>query len=114
MWLSDQDSSTKELFTNQDTTFEDLETAIDKNVAAENFKIGNGYGLSKAGLNALTLIQAKSYPELKITSLTPGFIDTPMTKGIVILVVKNLREGYKLSLELKRTTKVNKKLFLYS
>ena len=81
MWLSDQDSATKELFTNQDTAFEDLELAIDRNVAAGNVKIGNGYGLSKAGLNALTLIQAKSYPDIKVTCLTPGFIDTPMTKG---------------------------------
>ena len=102
MWLSDQDYASKELFTNQDTAFEDLELAIDKHVAAENFKIGNGYGLSKAGLNALTLIQAKSYPNLKVTSLTPGFIDTPMTKGMVILVVKNSGEGYKISLILSK------------
>ena len=81
MWLSDQDSATKELFTNQETAFEDLELVIDRHVAAENFKVGNGYGLSKAGLNALTLIQAKSYPDIKVTSLHPGFIDTPMTKG---------------------------------
>ena len=43
--------------------------------------IGGGYGLSKAGLSALTLVQAKTYPNLKVVSLSPGFIDTPMTKG---------------------------------
>ena len=81
MWLRHQDATTKTIFTNPDVTFEDLETAVNENVAAKNFKMGNGYGLSKAGLCALTLIQAKSYPNLKVTSLSPGFIDTPMTKG---------------------------------
>ena len=41
----------------------------------------NAYGLSKAALCTLTMIQAKTYPHLIITSLNPGFIDTPMTKG---------------------------------
>ena len=82
MWLRHQDAETKKLFTNPNVTLEELEAAVNQNVAAKNFKMGNGYGLSKAALNALTLIQAKSYPNLKITSLTPGFIDTPMTKGL--------------------------------
>ena len=41
----------------------------------------NAYGLSKAALCTLTLIQARIYPNLIVTSLNPGFIDTPMTKG---------------------------------
>lgn len=82
MWLRNQDSKTKALFTNELGNFKDLEAAVNENVAAKNFHMGSGYGLSKAALNALTLIQAKSYPNLKITSLTPGFIDTPMTKGL--------------------------------
>ena len=82
LWLCHQDSKTKNLFTNELGNFEDLEAAVNENVAAKNFKMGNGYGLSKAALNALTLIQAKSYPNLKITSPNPGFIDTPMTKGL--------------------------------
>ena len=36
---------------------------------------------SKAALSALTLVQARAYPHLKVVSLSPGFIDTPMTKG---------------------------------
>ena len=82
LWLCHQDSKTKNLFTNELGNFEDLEAAVNENVAAKNFKMGNGYGLSKAALNALTLIQAKSYPNLKIISPNPGFIDTPMTKGL--------------------------------
>jgi len=78
MWLRHQDSATKEFFTNADISFESLEATVNKSVGSDNFKV---YGLSKAGLNALTLIQAKTYPNLKITSLSPGFIDTPMTKG---------------------------------
>ena len=84
MWLRHQDAETKNIFTNELGNFEDLEAAVNENVATKNFKndFRNGYGLSKAALNALTLIQAKSYPNLKVTSLTPGFIDTPMTKGL--------------------------------
>merc|ERR1712086_124728 len=81
MWLRHQDAETKKLFTNPDVSLEELEAAVNQNVAAKNFKMGNGYGLSKAGLCALTLIQAKAYPNLKVTSLSPVFIDTPMTKG---------------------------------
>jgi len=43
--------------------------------------MGEGYGLSKAALTTLTMIHAKKYPNLMVTSLSPGFIDTPMTKG---------------------------------
>lgn len=32
-------------------------------------------------MNAFTIIQAKTYSNLKITSFNPGFIDTPMTRG---------------------------------
>ena len=82
LWLRHQDSITKNIFTNELGNFEDLEAAVNENVAAKNFKMGNGYGLSKAELDALTLIQAKCYANLKVASLTPGFIDTPMTKGL--------------------------------
>jgi len=80
MWLRNQDDVTKHLFTNPNIAFAALKAAVDQQVMAENFTM-NGYGLSKAGLTALTLIQAKAHPNLKITSLSPGFIDTPMTAG---------------------------------
>jgi len=78
MWLRHQDPATKALFTDPDNSFENLQAAVKKHVGSENFKV---YGLSKAGLCALTLIHAKMFPSLKVTSLSPGFIDTPMTKG---------------------------------
>ena len=40
-----------------------------------------GYGLSKAGLTAYTIMQAKAWPHLTCTSLSPGFIQTNMTDG---------------------------------
>jgi len=81
MWLKLQDDATKKLFSNPEVTFEELDKAVKEHVAAKNFRMGNGYGLSKAALNGLTLIQAKAHPNLLITCLSPGFIDTPMTKG---------------------------------
>jgi len=75
------DEPTKELFSNPNITFEELDTAVKANVASGNVGVGNGYGLSKASLTALTLIQAREHPNLTVTSLSPGFIDTPMTKG---------------------------------
>ena len=38
------------------------------------------YGFSKACTNALTMYQAKLYPNLKINACTPGFIETDMTR----------------------------------
>jgi len=40
------------------------------------------YGLSKALLNAYTILHAKSEPDLIINSVTPGFIATDITKGM--------------------------------
>ena len=39
------------------------------------------YGLSKAALTAYTVQQAAATPNLKVTSLSPGFIETKMTSG---------------------------------
>ena len=47
-----------------------------KQVAAGNGGMGGGYGLSKCALTALTLVQAKKWPRLKVVSITPGFVDT--------------------------------------
>jgi len=80
MWLRGQDPETKALFSNPNLTLEELDAAVQEHVAKKNFRMG-GYGLSKAALCALTLVQAKAYPNLLVTSLSPGFIDTPMTKG---------------------------------
>ena len=77
-WLKNQDTATKFLFTHPDLTFDLLDKYIQENLEKNNEKV---YGFSKASLCALTLVQAKTYPKLIVTSLSPGFIDTPMTKG---------------------------------
>lgn len=77
-YLKGQDASMKATLSNPDITFEELMKTVNGQVAAGNAGMGNGYGLSKAGLNALTLVQAKMYPNLKVVCLSPGFIATPM------------------------------------
>ena len=81
MFLKKQDDAAKALFSNPEVTMAELEAAIMGMVGSGNTGMGNGYGLSKAAVTALTLIQAKAYPNLKVVSLSPGFIDTPMTSG---------------------------------
>ena len=76
-----QNEETKKKYTNPNNTFEEFDAIIKADVAAKNFgKIGSAYGISKAALNALTLVQAKAYPNLKVVCLTPGFVATNMTK----------------------------------
>ena len=79
-WLKKQDASTKKLFTDPNLTFDDLDKSVKKHFPNAKYN-GSIYGLSKAALCALTLVQAKLYPSLIVTSLSPGFIDTAMTKG---------------------------------
>merc|ERR1711953_1291942 len=83
-WLSNQDANTKEVYTNPNISLEVLDAIIQADVAAKNFGKGfsSAYGLSKAALCALTIVQAKTFPNLKITSLSPGFVDTPLAAGV--------------------------------
>jgi len=80
-WVKGQDAPTKALFSKEGLAFDELDAAVKAALAASNLGAGKGYGLSKAALSALTLVQAALYPTLKAVSLSPGFIDTPMTAG---------------------------------
>jgi NAD(P)-dependent dehydrogenase (short-subunit alcohol dehydrogenase family) len=80
-FVKTQDAPTKALFSGEGLTVDTLEAAIQRCLSSGNLGWGNGYGLSKAALSAYTLVQAKQHPGLTIVSLSPGFIDTPMTKG---------------------------------
>lgn len=44
--------------------------------------VTDGYGFSKALLNAYTVIHASEEPQLIINSCTPGYIDTDITAGM--------------------------------
>ena len=59
MWLYNQDESTKEKFTNPDTVLDEIIETVEENKIRKNYQMGNGYDLSKAGLNALSMIQGK-------------------------------------------------------
>lgn len=61
------------------TTIDSVEQ-LDK--LAKGVKTSNGYGVSKALLNAYTVLQAKAEPDLIINACTPGFIDTDITAGM--------------------------------
>jgi len=84
-WLCNQDANTKEVYTNPNISWEVLDAIIQADVAAKNFGkdefFSSAYGLSKAALCALTLVQAKKFPNLKVTSVSPGFVDTPLVAG---------------------------------
>jgi len=80
-WLKGQDAPTKALFSKVGLSFDELEAAVNLAVAQNNVGWGNGYGLSKAALTAFTLVQAAQYPSLTVVSLSPGFVNTPMTVG---------------------------------
>lgn len=81
MYMKGQSDSLKMTLSNPDITMEELNATIKDQVAAGNVGMGKGYGISKAAVNALTLIQAKTYPNLKVVCLSPGFIATPMASA---------------------------------
>ena len=82
MWLRNQSPRTKQLFTDPNLSWSDLEATIKELMALTVSKErALFYYMSKGGLNALTLVQANSYPNLTVSSANPGFVDTNMTKG---------------------------------
>jgi carbonyl reductase 1 len=78
MWLRGQSAEIKQIFTSADTSWELLAATVQRESGSASM---GGYGLSKAGLTAYTIQQAKKYPNLVCTSLSPGFIQTKMTAG---------------------------------
>ncbi|KAI2496738.1 hypothetical protein MHU86_17785 [Fragilaria crotonensis] len=54
---------------------------LDK-LAESRADVTDGYGFSKALLNAYTILHASEEPDLIINSCTPGFIDTDITSGM--------------------------------
>jgi NAD(P)-dependent dehydrogenase (short-subunit alcohol dehydrogenase family) len=77
--------------TSPDVTWADIEKIMQECLSIDEaggdfeeagFGDGNAYGLSKACVNAYTIELARTHPELKINSCTPGFIETDMTRRI--------------------------------
>eukprot|EP00933_Yihiella_yeosuensis_P007858 TRINITY_DN11304_c0_g1_i7.p1 TRINITY_DN11304_c0_g1~~TRINITY_DN11304_c0_g1_i7.p1 ORF type:complete len:279 (-),score=75.28 TRINITY_DN11304_c0_g1_i7:370-1206(-) len=64
-----------------DATWEELVEYVKKKVAAGTLDGMGVYGLSKACLAAYTQQLAKTHPNITSSCMSPGFIDTNMTKG---------------------------------
>lgn len=88
-FVADCNPERQALLTDSDVTWEQIEGFMDECVAAaeatgdfDDTDIGNSsaYGLSKACLNAYTIVLARENPELIINACTPGFIETGMTR----------------------------------
>ena len=63
-WVRQQDEATKKFYSNPDISKEALEADVAKQAAGAEGGWPGTYGLSKAGLTAYTLYQAKAYPHL--------------------------------------------------
>jgi len=77
MFLRTQSSEVKTAFS-EPTSWDQLNAAVQ---AAKSGASMGGYGLSKAGLTAYTILQARANPKIICTSLSPGFIATKLTAG---------------------------------
>ena len=112
-YVADCDDDEQALLTNPDVTrdeIDDYAEACIKEAAEGEFERGDGssYGLSKALLNAYTLVLARELPERTVNACTPGFIETDMTRGYAEqrgvspeeMGMKSPRAGTKASLHL--------------
>jgi len=88
-FVAECDDQRRELLTESDLTWRDIEDFMEECVAAaseagefDSAGIGNGsaYGLSKACLNAYTIALARNHPDVTVNACTPGFIETGMTR----------------------------------
>ena len=103
-WVRQQDEATKKFYSDPDISKEALVADVAKQAAGAEGGWPGTYGLSKAGLTAYTMYQAKAYPHLTCVSLSPGFIQTNMTKvraprpsvrsGVVSMVTNHSTQGF--------------------
>lgn len=88
MWLKNQSDKTKKLFSDPHLTWDALDATMRELVALVVSKSSALlYYMSKGGLNALTLAQAHRSPNLTVTCVNPGFLDTKITKGAAALYI---------------------------
>uniref|UniRef100_A0A7S4BGH2 Uncharacterized protein n=1 Tax=Chrysotila carterae TaxID=13221 RepID=A0A7S4BGH2_CHRCT len=64
-----------------EVTWEAIEKLLSKYRGMTDYD-DSAYGLSKACLSAYTKMMANAHPSLKINSVTPGFINTDLTRGM--------------------------------
>jgi NAD(P)-dependent dehydrogenase (short-subunit alcohol dehydrogenase family) len=79
MFVKSQDKSTVTFLSTQAVTWAELETYMKTSMPKQQ---GFGaYGLSKAVMHRLTELQAKEHPNLTISVVSPGYVQTNMTGG---------------------------------
>jgi len=84
MYMAQASAEDKAFLKNPDITWPELEGYVKQTCTPEFLEkaaIAGPYGLSKASLHAYTMILAKDFPNLLSSSMSPGFIDTAITKG---------------------------------
>jgi len=80
MWLDQQDSEVKTMCTG---SMSNNWNAIDLFMREKrNADEGEAYGLSKCMVNVYTELLAKTHPKIISNAITPGFIETNITKGM--------------------------------
>ena len=70
-----------------------------KGFGAKNAGGMGEYGLSKAAVNCYTMELARRFPSLTVTSCSPGFIETDLTKGFATQAGKSPAEMGMLSVD---------------
>ena len=89
MFIAKCSDERKAQLTSKDVTWAQIEAVIAEatkindakgDFGAAGLGDGNAYGLSKACLNAYTLLLAREHPKLTINACTPGFIETDLTR----------------------------------
>jgi len=76
-FVSKASPEVKAVLTNRDVTWEQIEALVAKELVIG----GDAYGFSKACLSAYTMALAKEHPNLTVNCVSPGFINTAITKG---------------------------------
>ena len=81
-------------------TFEDLQAKIDAAFppGVPDYD-GASYGLSKACLTVYTVQLARRFPNLKINAVTPGFINTDITRGVRAFYVHSFVRSFVRSID---------------
>ena len=80
-WVRQQDEATKKFYSNPDISKEALVADVAKQAAGSEGGWPGTYGLSKAGLTAYTLYQAKAYPHLTCVS-RPASVECRRVDGV--------------------------------
>ena len=84
MYMSSQtaaSSEQKKILSNANVTFPQIQEIIDLE-SSKGLTAQVAYGLSKACIAAYTMILARTNPRIYSSTITPGFIQTAITKGM--------------------------------